>query len=185
MILQPWAERTICPEFLEDDMKTRQIVAAGTIVVVSALFGAGTVTQANEQSGDLAAKAQARAIEGVWESTVTARDCQTQTPLFSFLSMDSYIRGGSLVIVNDSEPSQRATGLGVWRHAGGPTFTSAFQFFTYGPDGTPSGRLRSSSRIKLSADGNSFRSSDTVEVSDLNGTVILRGCVSQDAIRLQ
>src|SRR4029453_11934266 len=123
--------------------------------------------QANEQS-----RTQSRAIEGVWEPVVTARDCQTQAPLFSFLSMDSYIRGGSLVIVNDSEPSQRATGLGVWRHVGGRNFTSAFQFFTYAPDGTPSGRLRSSSLIRMSADGNSFRSSDTVEVSDLNGTVI-------------
>lgn len=168
-------------------MKTKQIVtrAAGVIVMVGALFGAGTVAQANEQSGDDASEAQSRAIEGVWESVVTARDCQTQAPQFSFLSMDSYIRGGSLVIVNDSEPSQRATGLGVWRHVGGRTFTSAFQFFTYAPDGTPSGRLRSSSRIRMSADGKSFRSSDTVEISDLNGIVILQGCVTQAAIRLQ
>ena len=168
-------------------MKTKQIVtrAAGVIVVVGALFGAGTVAQANEQSGDHASKAQARAIEGVWEPTVTARDCQTQAPLFTFLSMASYLRGGSLVVENASEPSQRATGLGVWRHAGGRNFTSAFQFFTYAPDGTLSGRIRSSTRIRLSADGKSFRSSDTVEVSDLNGTVILRGCVTQEAIRLQ
>jgi hypothetical protein len=168
-------------------MKTKQIVtrAAGVIVVVGALFGAGTVAQANEQSGDHTSKAQSRAIEGVWEPTVTARDCQTQAPLFSFLSMDSFIRGGSLVIVNFSEPSQRATGLGVWRHVGGRNFTSAFQFFTYAPDGTPSGRITSSSRIRMSADGKSFSSSDTVEVSDLNGTVILRGCVTQEAIRLQ
>ena len=102
-------------------MKTKQIVtrAAGVIVVVGALCGAGTVAQANEQSGDQSSKAQTRAIEGVWETVVTARDCQTQAPLFSFLSMDSFIRGGSLVIVNFSEPSQRATGLGVWRHVGG------------------------------------------------------------------
>jgi len=179
--------QTIRPELLEDDMKTKQIVtrAAGVIAVVEDLFGAGNVTQADEQSGDQAAKAQARAIEGVWESTVTARDCQTQAPLFTFLSMVSYTRGGSLVLTAASDPSQRATGLGVWRHAGGRTFTSAFQFFTYAPDGTPTGRLRSSTRIRMSADGNSFQSSDTVEVSDLNGTVILQGCVTQEAIRLQ
>ena len=168
-------------------MKTKQIVtrAAGVIVVVSALFGAGTVAQANEQSGHHASKAQSRALEGVWETVVTARDCQTQTPLFTFLSMVSYIRGGSLVLEAASEPSQRATGLGVWRHVGGRNFTSAFQFFTYAPDGTPSGRLRSSTRIRMSADGKSFSSSDTVEVSDLNGTVILEGCVTQKGIRLQ
>jgi hypothetical protein len=75
-------------------------------------------------------------------------------------------------------------GPAVRRHAGGRNFTSAFQFFTYAPDGTPSGRLRSSTRIKMSADGKSFHSSDTVEVSDLNGIVILQGCVTQEAIRL-
>ena len=168
-------------------MKTKQIVtrAAGVIVVVGALIGAGTVAQANEQSGDQASKAQSRTIEGVWETVVTARDCQTQAPLFGFLSMVSYIRGGSLVLEAASEPSQRATGLGVWRHVGGRDFTSAFRFFTYAPDGTPSGRLRSSTRIRMSADGKSFSSSDTVEVSDLNGTVILQGCVTQEAIRLQ
>jgi len=168
-------------------MKTKQIVAraAGVIVVVGALIGAGTVAQANEQSGDQSSKAQTRAIEGVWETVVTARDCQTQAPLFGFLSMVSYNRGGSLVLEAASEPSQRATGLGVWRHVGGRNFTSAFQFFTYAPDGTPSGRLRSSTRISMSADGKSFSSSDTVEVSDLNGTVILEGCVTQEGIRVQ
>lgn len=168
-------------------MKTTQIVtrAAGVAVVVGALFGAGTVAQANEQSANHASKAQARAIEGVWESVVTARDCRSQTPLFSFLSMGSFIRGGSLVIENNGQPFERATGLGAWRHAGGRMFTSALQFFTYAPDGTPSGRARSSTRIRMSADGRSFRSSDTVEVSDLDGTVILQGCATQEATRLQ
>jgi hypothetical protein len=79
-------------------MKTKQIVtrAAGVIVVVGALCGAGTVAQANEQSGDQASKAQSRTIEGVWETVVTAQDCQTQAPLFGFLGMVSYTRGGSL-----------------------------------------------------------------------------------------
>ena len=167
-------------------MTTRQIVArAAGVIVAAVLLGAGDVARANEQSGDQASKAQSRTIEGVWETVVTARDCQTQAPLFGFLSMVSYIRGGSLVLEAASEPSQRATGLGVWRHVGGRNFTSAFQFFTYAPDGTPSGRLRSSTRIRMSADGKSFSSSDTVEVSDLNGTVILQGCVTQEAIRLQ
>jgi hypothetical protein len=167
-------------------MKTGQIVAraAGVVVVVGALFGARTGAQSNELSRDDASRGHARAIEGVWDTTVTARDCDTMAPLFSFLAMDSYIRGGSLVIENASEPSQRATGLGRWQHAGGRNFTSAFQFYTSGPDGTPSGRLRSSSRIRLSVDGKSFSSSDTVEVSDLNGTVILQGCVTREAIRL-
>ena len=43
-------------------MQTRQIVAraAGLVVAVGALLGAGNVAQANEQSGDRGSKAQAR-----------------------------------------------------------------------------------------------------------------------------
>ena len=156
--------------------------AARALVVVGAVLIAGGSLAADQGSG---ARTQARAIEGVWEPTVTVRDCQTQAPLFSFLSMDSYIRGGSLVAESASQPFERATGLGTWRHAGGRNFTSAFQFFTYAPDGTPSGRLKAASSIRVSADGKSFRSQDTVEVSDLNGTVIFQSCVTREAIRLQ
>ena len=86
--------------------------------MVGALCGAGTVAQANEQSGDERVQSAVSRNEGVWEPVVTARDCQTQAPLFTFLSMVSYIRGGNLVLEAASEPSQRATGLGVWRHVG-------------------------------------------------------------------
>ena len=110
------------------------------------------------------ARAQARAIEGVWEPVVTILDCQTQTPIVSFLSMDSYIRGGSYVGESASEPAIRATGLGTWRHAGGRNFTAVYQFFTYAPDGTPTGKIKVSARIRLSADGKSFHTSDTSEV---------------------
>lgn len=62
-------------------MKTKQIVtlAAGVIVAACALFGAGTVAQANDQSGDPASKAQSRAIEGVWEP-VQVPDCMHKRP---------------------------------------------------------------------------------------------------------
>ena len=158
------------------------VAGAAKAFVVGAVLLVGGSLAADEGSG---ARAQARAIEGVWEPTVTIRDCQTEAPLFSFLSMDSYIRGGSLVAESASQPFERATGLGTWRHAGARNFTSAFQFFTYAPDGTPSGRLKASTQIRLSADGKSFRSRDTFEVSDLNGTVILQGCGTREAIRLQ
>jgi len=44
--------RTVRPDILEDDMKKRQIVAraAGVIVTVGALLGAGNAAQAQEQS---------------------------------------------------------------------------------------------------------------------------------------
>ena len=168
-------------------MQNRQIAArtTGLVFVIGLLMGAGAPIAAAGGSTEDDTLAQSRAIEGVWEPVVTIVDCQSQTPLFSFLSMDSYIRGGSYVGESASEPAIRATGLGTWRHAGGRNFTAVYQFFTYAPDGTPTGKLKVSARIRLSADGKSFRTSDSAEVSDLNGTVVAQVCGYRVATRFE
>jgi hypothetical protein len=167
-------------------MLKRQIVGrtAAIALLTTTLIAAGTRAQAHEES--VTPLALARAIEGVWEPTVTIRDCQTGTPIVSFLSMDSYIRGGSYVGEGMGEPANRALGLGTWRHAGGRSFTASYQFFAYTmPDGAPLGRLRVSSKIRLSADGESFRATDTAQLTDLNGTVLQDICGTREARRLR
>ena len=166
-------------------MEKKQIAArtSGLVFVLGILMAAGQPMAAAGGPPEHDTRAQARAIEGVWEPVVTIVDCQTQAPLFSFLSMDSYIRGGSYVGESASEPAIRATGLGTWRHAGGRNFTALYQFFTYAPDGTPTGKLKVSARIRLSADGKSFRATDTSEVLALDGTVITQGCGTRVATR--
>ena len=158
-------------------MTTQMAGRMVAILVVTASLGAVDV-QGNGRPLD-------RAIEGVWEPTVTIRDCQTLAPIFSFASMDSYIPGGSFVAESASEPNSRATGLGTWRHAGGRTFTAVYQFFTYDPAGLPSGRLKVSSRIRVSADGSSFTALDGAVVTDLQGNVVTQVCSSREATRLQ
>jgi hypothetical protein len=155
--------------------------AASVVLVAGALAGTGARLQAGEESNILA---QARAIEGVWEPVVTIRDCQSGVPLVSFPSMDSYNRGGSLVVEGGGE-FVSTTGLGSWRHVGGRNFTALYQFFSYGPDGRLSGKLKVSARIRLSADGGSFRTTDTAELLDLNGTVIGQVCGTREARRLE
>jgi hypothetical protein len=166
-------------------MLKRRIVGRTSAVALltTALIGASAQVQAKGDSGN--ALAQARAIEGPWEPMVTIRDCQTGTPIVSFLSMESYLRGGAFVGEGMSEPSNRALGLGTWRHVDGRNFTAAYQFFAYNPDGTPLGRLRVSSKIRLSADGESFRTTDTAELTDLNGTVLQQICGTREATRLR
>ena len=179
------------PEFLEDDMKTRQIVAraAGVIVVVGALFGAGTVTQANEQSGDRESKAQARAIEGVWLPIVTITDCQTQAVITTFPSMDIYVRGGGFIGFGAVRQSDQI-GMGAWQHAGGRNYTAQYHFFGYtpfgAPDGTPDGTmLRVSATMRLNAAGTAFVGRSTGEVVDAAGNVLAQICGTRTATRLQ
>jgi hypothetical protein len=155
------------------------------ILMAGALVGMGNPLQARGESGERSSRAQARAIEGVWHPIVTIRDCQSQAALFSFPSMDIFIRGGGLLVESSSLPAERATGMGAWRHSGGRDYTSTYQFFTYNADGSPAGGLKVSSQIRLSPDGTSFGSSETAEVSDLDGNVVAQVCGTREATRLQ
>jgi hypothetical protein len=169
-------------------MKKTEIVTwtAGVFLVTGALVGAAVRLQASQEPADQVVSALARAIEGVWVPTVTIRDCQTGSPVASILAMESYIQGGSYIGESATVPVRRATGFGTWQHTGGRNFTVLRQFFTYNPDGSPAGRLRISTNIRLSADGGSFRASDRAEVFDLNGNLIRDDiCSTQEATRLK
>ena len=171
-------------------MTTRQIVAraAGVIVAVGALLGAGNVAQATEHSGN-GSKAQARAIEGVWLPIVTITDCNTQAVIATFPSMEIYVRGGGYIGFGAVTQSDQI-GMGAWRHAGGRNYTAQYQFFGYtpfgAPDGTPDGTLlRVSATIRLNAAGTAFTSSNTAEVVDTAGNVLAQTCGTRTATRLQ
>ena len=171
-------------------MTTRQIVArAAGVIVAAVLLGAGNVAQANEQSGDQGAKAQARVIEGVWLPIVTITDCQTQAVIATFPSMEIYVRGGGYVGFGAVRQSDQI-GMGAWRHVGGRMYTAQYQFFNYtpfgAPDGTPDGTLlRVSATVQLNAAGTEFSSSETGDVVDAAGNVLAQGCGTRTATRLQ
>ena len=171
-------------------MTTRQIVArAAGVIVAVVLLGAGNVALAHERSGDNGAKAQARAIEGVWLPIVTITDCQTQAVIATFPSMEIYVRGGGYVGFGAVTQSDQI-GMGAWRHAGGRKYTAQYQFFNYTPFGAPDGRpdgtlLRVSATIRLNAAGTAFASSTTAEVVDVAGNVLAQVCGTRTATRLQ
>jgi hypothetical protein len=174
-------------------MKTKQNVtrAAGVIVVVGALIGAGAVVQANEHSGDHASKAQSRAIEGVWLPIVTITDCQTEAVIATFPAMEIYVRGGGTIGFGAVQKSDQV-GMGAWRHAGGRNYVSQYQFFGYvpapvgAPDGAPDGTLlKVSSTIRLNAAGTAYSSSETADILDPAGNVLAQICGHREATRLQ
>jgi hypothetical protein len=123
---------------------------AGVFLVSGVLVSAGDRLHARQEPVDQVVSARARAIEGVWEPTVTIRDCQTGAPVVSFVAMESYIQGGSYIGESATVPVRRATGFGTWQHTGGRNFTALRQFFTYNPDGSPAGRLKISTNYSIS-----------------------------------
>jgi hypothetical protein len=167
-------------------MNTKTIAWAAAGILTAAMLVGTTGRLRAQDAGDGTAGAQARAIEGVWEAVATIRDCNApDVEFFSFLSMDSYIRGGSYIGESASEPAARATGMGKWRHEGGRDYTAVYQFFTFDAGGKSNGRLVVSAQIRLSVDGLSFRSSDTAVITDLDGTVVDQICGTRQAVRFQ
>ena len=170
-------------------MNKKQVVArtAGMMVMVGALLGGGDRLQADQES----AAEQAQRIEGVWLPIVNITDCQTQAVLVTFPSMEIYVRGGGFIGFGAVQKSDQV-GFGAWRHVGGRNYVSEYQFFGYNPapggapDGAPDGTmLKVSGRLRLSADGTTFTSSQTGEVLDFAGHVLAQVCGTRTATRLQ
>jgi hypothetical protein len=178
-------------------MNKTQVVARSMGIVLTlaalggALVGTGVRVQADGEQSDRAAKEQARRIEGVWLPIVTITDCQTQTVIVTFPSMEIYVRGGGYVGFGAVQKSDQV-GMGAWRHVSGRTYIAEYQFFNYvpapfgAPDGPPDGNLlKVSTTIRLGADGTTFTSTETADVLDPNGNLLARTCGHRQARRLQ
>lgn len=127
---------------------------------------------------DLSARSRnSRALVGVWNLQVTGLNCQTGDAIRTFPSMFTIHRGGTMnEWGSNTAPSTRGLGQGIWSYASRGNYTSAFQFFRFNADGTLAGRQIIRQRIELSHDGNSFTSSATAQVLDVNGNVIANNC---------
>jgi hypothetical protein len=142
------------------------------------------IEQRQEEAGEISAKSKKEErIEGVWDSRVTIRNCQTGNPITTFRAMETFIRGGSLVDTNAAPPSTRGPGFGRWEHVGGGQYTATFRFFLYNPDSTFAGVRRVTRTIDL--DGDNLTSTVSVEVFDPNDTLISTACATEIAKRVE
>lgn len=144
------------------------------------------VEQRQEETLEISANVKKEErIEGVWESTVTIRNCQTGSPLATFRAMEMFVSGGSLVDTNAAPPSTRGPGFGRWQHVHGSQFTATFRFFLYNPDGTFAGVRRVSRIIELVGAGDDLTSTVSIEVFDPNNNLISTACATEIARRVE
>ncbi len=132
--------------------------------------------QAQKNANDF--ELNASRIEGVYDSSVTTRVCQTGAPIVNFRGMDVFHRGGTLTNTNATPPTTRGVGFGTWRYLGGQLYTTATRFFRYNPDGTFAGITRLRQNITLSSDGNQLTSTISSEVLNTNDVVVATACAT-------
>lgn len=124
-------------------------------------------------------------IEGVWESAVTIRDCATGNAIRTFKGLGVLHRGGTAVGTNNQPTAVNGPALGTWSRSGSaPTYTLAFRFYRYNPDGTFAGAQRLVRTVTLAASGNSFSGTIAAQVLDPADVVLQDVCGTETAVRV-
>jgi hypothetical protein len=128
-------------------------------------------------------------LVGSWDARITSRDCETGTPIPFipvFPAIITYDKGGTMQETDLGGPGLvRLPGHGVWKRENGRQNSAAFRFLNFNLDRSFVGTNVIRSAITLSNSGNEYTSTDTLEVLDANGNVIVRGCATQTATRFQ
>ena len=163
----------------------RQIlkVISGVSLTILMAVVAQVWVSAQEQAGN------EPSLKGSWDVRVTARDCETGTPIPFipvFPAIITYDQGGTMEETDLGGPGLvRLPGHGVWRRQSGRQYSAAFRFLNFSLDRTFVGTNVIRSAITLSHSGNEYTSTDTLEILDANVNVIGRGCSTTAATRFE
>jgi len=125
--------------------------------------------------------AQDNSIAGVWNVTVTVKNCQTNALITTVHSLQMFLRDGSMI--ETANTASRGISVGAWTHAEGQTYQGAFSFFRYKPDGTFGGIGKAVETIKVSNDGSQFAASGTIQDYDSKNALTSTACFTHAATR--
>ena len=163
----------------------------GTILALLMLFGASLIVVSGQERdgvGSLALPDRVQnKLEGVWQTTVTQRNCETGQPLGTSLGLTAYHKGGTMSETSTARgPALRGPGFGVWEREGPSTYNASFMFQRFTPDGTFIGTTKIISGIVVSArDGGIYNTNTTVQIFDANNNLLGTGCATATAMRYQ
>ncbi|HEY5366263.1 MAG TPA: hypothetical protein VIL19_07290 [Casimicrobiaceae bacterium] len=156
----------------------RSIFATALLAVALALLAEACTSSTSAQSGT-----SKDPIEGLWNSQVTITNCQTGVVMRQFQAMNLFIEGGTLVDTDVQPATAHGPAFGTWKTLGGGGYASVFQFFRYNPDGSYAGANRVTRNISISADGNAFTSTLSIDVNGPSGTALSTACGMENASR--
>ena len=156
--------------------------SAAALVLAGILFlGSGLTARA--QSEDARAN---NGLEGTWHLQLSVRDCQTGTVLRSFPALAAFSKGGTLAVTTAGQlPSLSTTGLGVWRHTQGHSYSAVSESFVFSPAGAWIQTHRLTRAIEMGNGGDTFTDTVALEIFDPNGNLLVQGCATSVASRFK
>ncbi len=126
-------------------------------------------------------------IVGVWETTVTPRNCVTGEQIApSFIGLVTFHQGGTMSEygANPATP-YRTPGHGVWQrgYRGEGSYLFDFTFIPLTPAGAPVGRLAVSQTLEIDRHSGTGSSSGSFKLTNTSGIVIGTGCTTSTATK--
>ncbi|HMG84109.1 MAG TPA: hypothetical protein VK574_00110 [Terracidiphilus sp.] len=164
--------------------KSQVLVRLISLTILTAWFAA--LIPLHAESPESASRHR---LEGAWWVTVTQYDCTSGVKRPSFSSILLFSRGGTVTEATSNPgflPGQRSTGFGIWSESEHGTYSAsdvAFILFTGGPFQLGSQKLTHT--ITLDRDADSFTDEAKVQFYNASGTLLMAGCASATATRLQ
>jgi len=155
---------------------------AAVLVLAGMLFlGSGLTARAQSDGNN-----SQRGLEGAWRLQPTVRDCNTGQALRTFPAVFTFSKGGTATFITAGQiPSLATPGLGAWRHVQDHNYSAVTDVFVFSPAGVLIQTHRLTRAIEVSIDGDAFTDTVALEIFDTNGNVIVTGCATSVASRLE
>ena len=155
--------------------------------LTSLTFVAFTLSMPAFGGADAPARATrlADAIEGVWDSTVTSKDCATGAALGPpFKALIVFRRGGTFDVDVGEGGGPSVDIYGLWRRGGGKAYSANAVHHRLNPDGSFVGMNKIQRSLTLADGAGSFTSALKVQILDLDGNVLAEVCPTEAAVRI-
>jgi hypothetical protein len=125
-------------------------------------------------------------LEGTWRVQLTVSDCTTGIVIRTFPARFSYATGGTLTVTTAGQlPSLNTPGLGIWNHMYGRTYSAVSEAFIFSSAGAWTSTQRLTRVIVVSRDAKRYTDTVALEILDTSGNVIVTGCGTSVATRLE
>ena len=126
-------------------------------------------------------------LEGTWNAQLTVTDCNNpNTVLRTFPAKFSYAKGGTLTVTTAGQlPSLSTAGLGIWNHMFGRTYSAVSEAFLFSSAGAWTSTQRLTRLIVVSRDAKRYTDTVALEILDTSGRVIVTGCGTSVASRME
>jgi hypothetical protein len=122
---------------------------------------------------------------GVWLHDAARVDCASGTVLVRFKAMQMIHHGGTLSDTNNSPPTSRGPGFGVWERTGENHYAIELRYARYFADGNLDGYTVVRGNTVLAPDGNSLTNSSQVEIRDASDALVATACARTTGTRFE